>query len=121
MGESDTLSMGEPLFIYVDVDDTLLRTENGDPIKDVIAHVCDLHREGAQLYCWSTGGESHAREVAQKLGIDGCFTGFLHKPQIFIDDERADQWPHFVHVNPKKLATMNEYRRAVAQKKDGKK
>jgi phosphoglycolate phosphatase-like HAD superfamily hydrolase len=111
--------MDDPLFIYVDVDDTLCRSETGEPMKEVIDHICDLHRQGAQLYCWSTGGQSHAREFAQKLGIEGCFAGFLHKPQIFIDDERADEWPHFVHVSPKKLGTMKEYRKAVEEKKDG--
>lgn len=111
--------MDAPLFIYVDVDDTLIRSEDEKPIAEVVSHICDLHRQGAQLYCWSTGGASHAREIAQKLKIDSCFTGFLHKPQIFIDDERPGQWPHFVHVDPKKLATMDEYRKAVEAKKDG--
>ena len=113
--------MNDPLFIYVDVDDTLIRTKSEEPIRAVVAHVCDLHSQGAQLYCWSTGGAHRAREIAQKLGIEDCFTGFLHKPQIFIDDERANEWPHFVHVHPEKLATMEEYRKAVEEKKDGKK
>ena len=110
--------MEDPLFIYVDVDDTLIRSNDKEPIPEVVSHVCELHRQGAQIYCWSTGGESHAREIAQKLGIDECFTGFLHKPQIFIDDERAAEWPHFVHVNPKKLGTIEEYRKAVEEKED---
>ena len=115
--------MSEPLFIYVDVDDTLVR-KNGDheePVRHVIEHVCELHRQGALLYCWSTGGKDHARSVTQQLGIEQCFTGFLHKPQVFIDDERAEEWPNFIHVAPDKLGKIADYRAEVEAKKDGKK
>jgi hypothetical protein len=116
--------MPDPLFIYVDVDNTLIKKDEDDedqPIPKVVEHICDLHRQGAILYCWSTGGEDHARAAAQKLGIEMCFTGYLHKPQIFIDDERTEEWPHFVHVSPKKLRTFDEYCAEVEAKKDGKK
>jgi hypothetical protein len=115
--------MKEPLFVYVDVDDTLVKKgPNGEeePIPKVVEHVCELHRGGALLYCWSTGGEDHARAAAQKLGIEQCFTGFLHKPQIFIDDQRAEEWPHFLHVSPERLGSMEEYRAEVEAKKEGK-
>ena len=114
--------MSEPLFIYVDVDDTLVRKHLkpvGRPIAPVIAHVRRLHREGAHMYCWSTGGADHAREAAQRLGIDALFVGFLPKPQVFIDDEEAAEWPHFVHVRPRRLGTLKSYRARVAAKKDG--
>lgn len=113
--------MKKPLFIYVDVDDTLMHKRTGvegTPISHVTKHVCMLHDEGAQLYCWSTGGADHARSMAQKLGIEQCFTDFLHKPQVFIDDERAEQWPHFVHVSPDKLGSMESYRTAVSEKRE---
>jgi hypothetical protein len=113
--------MSEPLHIYVDVDDTLIHnggSRDGEAIPEVLEHVCELHRQGAILYCWSTGGEDHARSTAQKLGVEQCFTGFLHKPQVFIDDEKAEQWPHFVHVSPEKLGSMKTYRAAVAAKND---
>lgn len=114
--------MPEPLFIYVDVDDTLIHKagEREVPVIHVVEHVCELHRQGAILYCWSTGGEEHARSAAQKLGIEQCFTGFLHKPQVFIDDELAAEWPHFVHVPPDRLGTLEKYRAEVDAKKDGK-
>jgi phosphoglycolate phosphatase-like HAD superfamily hydrolase len=115
--------MEKPLFIYVDVDDTLVCKKSGSegaPIPHVVQHVSKLHSQGAQLYCWSTGGEEHARAAAQKLGIEQCFTGFLHKPQVFIDDERADEWPHFVHVSPDALGSMREYRDSVAEKHEQK-
>jgi hypothetical protein len=116
--------MKPPLYIYVDVDDTLMHKDeqgNEHPDQKVTEHVCELHREGAILYCWSTGGEDHARSCAQKLGIEQCFTGYLHKPQIFIDDQLAAEWPHFIHIAPDKLRTMEEYRKAVAAKRDGEK
>jgi len=114
--------MAEPLFIYVDVDDTLIHQVEGRdvPIPQVVEHVCELSRQGAILFCWSTGGEDHARSAAQKLGIEQCFTGFLHKPQVFIDDELAAEWPHFVHISPDLLGTLEKYRAEVEAKKDGK-
>jgi hypothetical protein len=122
--EAESRPMSGPLFIYVDVDDTLVRgsgAEKGSPIPHVVVHVCELHRQGALLYCWSAGGEDHARSAAQKLGIEQCFTGFLHKPQVFIDDEEAVEWPHFIHVVPDKLGSLEDYRRAVEAKADGEK
>lgn len=65
------------------------------------------------LYCWSTGGEDHARSVARKLAIEARFKGFLHKPQLFIDDEEADEWENFLHVKPDLLGTMAQYRREL--------
>ncbi len=116
--------MKPPLYIYVDVDETLVHkdaNEEEHPKTKVVEHVCDLHRQGTILYCWSNGGEDHARTWAQKLGIERCFTAFLHKPQVFIDDELAAEWPHFVHVAPEKLGTLDQYRAAVEAKKDGEK
>ena len=111
--------MPEPLFIYVDVDDTLVRkTKDGEePIPEVVEHVKYLSENGCVLYCWSTGGEDHARSRAQRLGIEKCFQGFLHKPQMFIDDQRAEEWENFLHVRPDRLKTVEEYRSEV--KPDG--
>lgn len=44
------LGVIKPLFIYVDVDDTLFRRRDGEgetAIKNVVAHGCDLHRDAA--------------------------------------------------------------------------
>ena len=45
--------MSAPICIYVDVDDTLVRSVGSKriPIPSVIRHVGELHREGAILYC----------------------------------------------------------------------
>jgi hypothetical protein len=109
--------MGQPLYIYVDVDDTLVRKDDSGqmhPITHVVEHVRELSKENAMLYCWSTGGEDHARSIAQKLNIEACFKGFLHKPQLFIDDQETTEWENFLHVRPNKLGTIAEYRNAVS-------
>jgi len=111
----------KPLFIYVDVDETLVhKTSEGEeePNPAVVRHIEDLASRGCRLYCWSTGGEHHARKVAEKLGIGACFQGFLHKPQVFIDDQHTEEWEHFVHVWPDKLGSLEEYREKV-EDKDG--
>ena len=48
----------QDLVVYVDVDDTLVRSVGTKrvPISSAVDHVRSLHREGAKLYCWSTGG-----------------------------------------------------------------
>lgn len=65
--------------MYVDVDDTLVRHTGTKqiPMPATIAHVRDLHQQGAELYCWSTGGTAYARSAAEALGLDHCFTGCL--------------------------------------------
>jgi hypothetical protein len=42
------------LVVYVDVDDTLVRTVGGKriPMSDAVDHVRALSAEGAELYCW---------------------------------------------------------------------
>lgn len=49
--------------VYVDVDETLVRNYGRSriPIPSVIAHVRQLFENGAELYCWSSGGAAYAR------------------------------------------------------------
>lgn len=77
-----------PRVVYVDVDDTLVRSVGVKriPIPAVIRRVRALHQEGAEIYCWSSGGAEYAREVAEHLGISGCFRAFLPKPDLLLDD-----------------------------------
>lgn len=102
-----------PLFVYVDVDETLIhKTPQGEEVPNpkVLRHIAELCRQGCHVYCWSTGGEHHAR------GVAGSFKGFLPKPQVFIDDQQAAEWEHFVHVWPDKLGSVAEYRKKVEDK-----
>jgi len=88
--------------VYVDVDDTLVRTAGTKrvPMPRVIERVRGLHAAGHTLYLWSSGGAAYARETAQELGISDCFTGFLAKPTHLLDDQHISEWRDLVHVHP---------------------
>ncbi|WP_425616546.1 hypothetical protein NA78x_000194 [Anatilimnocola sp. NA78] len=109
--------MTSPLVIYVDVDDTLIRTAGSKriPVSGVREHIRALAAEGAQLYCWSSGGADYASEVASELGIEDCFVAFLPKPHVMIDDQPVPQWRRLVQVHPGRCSslTIERYRRAV--------
>jgi len=108
--------MPRPFVIYVDVDDTLVRSVGTKrvPMPRVIEHVRSLHDEGAQLFCWSTGGEAYARDCAAELGIEDCFDGFLPKPAVMIDDQRTVDWHRLLEVSPLEAAgkSLSDYREA---------
>jgi len=91
-----------PQVVYVDVDDTLVRSIGTKriPIPAAIERVRTLHREGAELYLWSTGGAGYARATAQELGLTELFSGFLPKPTIVIDDQQIHEWKGFRHERP---------------------
>ena len=48
----------EDLVVYVDVDDTLVRSVGTTriPVPAAVDHVRRLAEQGATLYCWSAGG-----------------------------------------------------------------
>lgn len=104
--------MSRQLCIYIDVDDTLVRSAGSKRIAmpAVIQHVRELHQQGALLYCWSSGGGDYARQSAEEFGIAHCFAGFLPKPHVMIDDQRVAEWPQFLHVHPSSIRTLSEYR-----------
>ncbi len=89
--------------IFVDVDDTLIRSFGTKqiPITNTIGYVRAMFEAGNELYCWSRGGAQYSRNVAIKLGIEGCFAGFLPKPDVVVDDRLADllDYCEFVHPN----------------------
>ena len=107
-----------PLVVYVDVDDTLVRTVGTKriPITGAVAHVRSLHADGAQLYCWSSGGGEYARSVGVDLGIAGCFIAFLPKPHVLLDDQPVGDWRRLVTVHPVQCESESvaTYRTAVA-------
>lgn len=80
--------MDRPRIIFVDVDDTLVRSFGAKqiPMSASIEYVRRMHAAGHSLYCWSRGGGEYARRVTLSLGIDGCFTAFLPKPDVVLDD-----------------------------------
>lgn len=88
--------------VYVDVDDTLVRTFGTKrvPRTEVVEHVRALHASGAELYCWSAGGAAYAEEVAAELGLGSCFRAFLPKPHALLDDQPPEAWRGFRTIHP---------------------
>jgi len=93
------------MIVYVDVDDTLVRSRAGGrtPVPEVIEHVRRLKASGAELYLWSSGGADYCRRTAADLGLTDCFTAFLPKPHIIIDDQEVKDWPACTTLHPSKL------------------
>lgn len=90
------------LNIFVDVDDTFVRSYGTKriPIIATINHLKYLKKEGAVLYCWSSGGADYAQKSAQEFGIVDIFTAFLPKPQILIDDQNIQNWKKLLQIHP---------------------
>jgi predicted HAD superfamily phosphohydrolase YqeG len=91
-----------PRYVYVDVDDTLVRSVGSKriPMPSVIAYVRRLKERGAEVYCWSSGGAVYARTIATELGISDCFVAFLPKPQLIVDDQNVSEWKSCVQLHP---------------------
>jgi hypothetical protein len=107
------MKTNQRLIVYVDVDDTLLRSAGTKtmPAPSVVEHVKGLWNSGAELYCWSAAGAEYAHSTAHKLGIEHCFVSFLPKPNIAIDDQELCAWPRFAVVHPLNAVskTVDEY------------
>ena len=90
-----------PLVVYVDIDDTLIRSVGAKriPITPAIRHVRELHEQGAELYCWSSGGAEYARSSAAEAGLEDCFTAFLPKPDVLLDDQDVAEWRRLLNVH----------------------
>ena len=109
-----------PLVMYVDVDDTLIRSAGTKrmPIPTVVMHVKQLAaQDGVELYCWSTAGSEYARATTRELGIEECFVAFLPKPNVLIDDQEIGTWRRFVTIHPLSIVdrSVDEYRKLIAE------
>lgn len=108
-----------PLVIYVDVDDTFVRTYGAKriPIPAVVAHIRELHYSGAHLYCWSSGGAEYAQVSAKEFGLGDCFLAFLPKPQVLLDDQNVSEWRGLLQVHPTEAVsrTLADYRRGLGR------
>lgn len=98
--------MSRPLVVFVDIDDTLVRSFGSKriPMTSVIERIRALHAEGAVLYAWSSGGADHARSTADELGLADCFVAYLPKPDVFVDDVRVEAWRNTVQLHPNEVA-----------------
>lgn len=115
--------MSNPFYVYVDVDETLVRNYGTKriPIVNVVSHIRELHQQGAILYCWSSGGAEYARESAAELGIEDCFVGFLPKPVVAIDDLEFAKWRNLLQVHPNECDgnTVESYRQKIIKNQQG--
>lgn len=111
----------QDLVVYVDIDDTLVRSVGTTriPVPAAVEHVRHLHEAGVTLYCWSAGGGEYARDSALALGIEALFGAFLPKPHVMLDDQPPDRWPHLVVAGPLGLAsqTVNDHIEALARRR----
>ena len=96
------------MVIYVDVDDTFVRTYGTKriPIPAIIGHVRALHEQGNTLYCWSSGGADYARASAAEFGLADCFTAFLPKPDALLDDQNVADWRRLRQVHPNECGAL---------------
>lgn len=96
------MQQARPLVVYVDIDDTLIRSfgTRRMPIPAAVQHVRDLHAQGAVLYCWSFRGGAYARESAAEVGLEECFVAFLTKPDVLPDDQAVGEWRRLLNVHP---------------------
>ncbi|MGY2893080.1 hypothetical protein [Deinococcus sp. UYEF24] len=105
------------LVVFVDVDETFVRNYGTAriPIPVVLRHVRSLFEQGADLYCWSSGGAEYARSSAEEMGIGDCFRGYLPKPQVMIDDQNVSEWRRLIQVHPNRCdgQTVEEYRMSL--------
>ena len=106
-----------PLVVYVDVDNTLVTTRGTKrvPELEIIKHVFNLKQDGAELFCWSSLGADYARRIAGELNITHCFSGFLPKPHVTIDDQAITDWLYFRHFYPSQATRYDvaEYRKQL--------
>ena len=107
-----------PIYVYVDVDDTFVRSASSKriPMPAAIQHVRNLKAQGAILYCWSSGGSVYARRSAEEFVIVDCFEAFLPKPNVLLDDMPMSAWPRFITVHPGdcNAQSLEDYRRRLA-------
>jgi len=61
------------------------------------------------------GGAEYARSSAEEFSVADCFTAFLPKPNVFIDDQSATEWPRSISVHPSSCAgrSLDDYKRLL--------
>ncbi len=94
-----------PRVIFIDVDDTLVRSVGAKriPIPAVIARIRQLKQDGAVLYLWSSGDADYCKASASELAIGDCFVDFLPKPNVYIDDQPVHEWKSCQHLYPSQV------------------
>lgn len=105
------------LVVYVDVDETLVRNAGRAriAIPGANQHVRELAAQGAELYCWSSGGAAYAQDSAREVGLEELFTAFLPKPQVMLDDQPVGTWRRLVHPLACAGGSVETYRAALSR------
>jgi hypothetical protein len=113
MASWEHMNTNKPLTFFVDVDDTFVRSYGSKriPMLTTIEHLKKLYQQGAELYCWSSGGAEYARNSAAEFGIETLFIGFLPKPQVMLDDMNINEWRNLIQVHPNSCSPrqLNDY------------
>ena len=93
--------------IFVDIDDTLVRSFGSKriPMTGMVTLVRGLKERHAALYCWSSGGADYARTTAEELGLADCFTAFLPKPHLLLDDVNTASW-NMLQLHPTECTSL---------------
>ena len=110
-------NMDKNICVYIDVDETFVRNYGNKrlPISAVIEHIKSLNKQGAILYCWSSGGSDYARASAAEFGIEDCFIDFLPKPEVVIDDLPFSKWRKLLDIHPNECPgnTIDSYKQSI--------
>ena len=109
---------GYLIFIYVDVDNTLVRTVRGTelPIPKVVRHIKKLHHEGALLYCSVTVARTmlaKPHNVWESMRVSLVFS---ESPKFSSTMNELEEWPCVVDVHPNCLATLKRYKARLQRK-----
>jgi hypothetical protein len=111
--------MSNPLVVFVDIDDTLVRSVGAKriPIPASVTHVRELFHQAVKLYAWSSGGGDYAKATAAELGIENCFVGFLPKPNVILDDQSPSEWSQAIWIHPNQAPgkKVEDYRSEISQ------
>ncbi len=101
--------MPVPLVLFVDIDDTLVRSFGSKriPMTPVIERIRALHAAGAVLYAWSSGGAAYVEATLVELELTDCFVACLPKPQVFVDDVRVEAWRTAVQLHPNEIVASS--------------
>lgn len=87
------------VFVDVDAENTFIKGLENKlmPNPFIINKIRELYQNGAILYCWSAQGEDFARDTAEILGVEHCFTGFFPKPDVMVETSEND-WKKFFYT-----------------------
>jgi len=94
--------MFEEKSVFVDVDDTLVRSVGSKiiPLPKVIDKVRLLAARGYRIFVWSSGGATYSERISKDLGIAGIVSGYFCKPAFVIDDQPVENWPATRMIHP---------------------